>query len=197
MKKLILSFCFIAIIYPQLSAQSYASKANQAHAYEVLDRRYADSSAGFLEQIYAHVRYPLHMLDKCQMGVVTLGIDIEEASLQIKVLNASYPALKTEVERIMNSIHPSWLPGEGRDRFILTFGFEIGYRSEIESAVKIIAFPASGENPCPSRAELEEKLDRQIKKNSKRKAKKILQELLKRHPEDKEYQSLLKELDQS
>lgn len=160
---------------------------------EVIEARFEGGVEGFESYVYSRMRYPRSSRQNCEMGegYITMRIGEGGEIVEINQMNNLTPALDQEIMQTMKLTAGKWKKGEKESLLKMSVGFQIGLDQEIEGDLKVTALsPNNDQKGCGTNQELEAKYKRAYDKGKQRKAKKLIEELLRRDPFNSQYKKM-------
>lgn len=188
MKLLSICLCFILSLL-SLDIQSQWDKNYE----EVIKSRYEGGLKEFEALMYSHLRYPRISLQNCEMGegLVEMLIGKSGEIKELKLVNNLTSELEDEILSSLEITKGKWKKGEKEIELKMSIGFRIGNDQVMGGDLKVTAIRlVNSANGCRSNQEIEKKLKRAIKKGNKKKAEKMVEELLRRSPLNSDYHEM-------
>jgi len=201
MKKILIPFLLGGFI---IVLSSFVTSPNQVQEtpviedarsafYYVLDNRFEGKSDAFLEIFNKTVTYPNEAKENCRMGLskITFTIDKDGKMSEVKYNQKLGFGIDKSLDKFLKKIENKWKAFNRPTEFELTVGFRIkngtiNYRPDAD--LMVIARPiyqfSTGDASCGNTDELFKKVEKYMKKKKHSKAKPLVEELLRRFPDD-------------
>ena len=164
--------------------------------YYILDNRFEGKSDAFLDLFNKTVTYPEEAKENCRMGLskISFTIDKDGKMSKVKYNQKLGFGIENSLDAFLKKIQGKWKTGR-QSEFEMTVGFrikngQINYRPDadlIVSASPLYKF-STGDLSCGNTEELYKKTEKYIKKKKYSKAKPLVEELLRRFPDDAKVQ---------
>ena len=164
--------------------------------YYILDNRFEGKSDAFLDLFSKTVTYPEEAKENCRMGLSMISFTIDKDG---KMSNIKYNqklgfGIEKTLDTFLEKIEGKWKTGR-QSEFEMTVGFrikngKINYRPDadlIVTATPLYKF-STGDATCSNTEDLFKKTEKYMKKKKYSKAKPLVEELLRRFPDDAKLQ---------
>ena len=193
-----------AIILLSSFAYSYRStekaptvEDTRSSFYYILDNRFEGKSDAFLDLFNKTVTYPEEAKENCRMGLskITFNIDKEGKMSEIKYNQTLGFGIEKTLDAFIEKLDGKWKPFNRKSEFEMTVGFRIknGHIKYVPDAdLTVSAAPlfkfSTGDATCGNTEDLNKKVEKYMKKKKYKKAKPLVEELLRRFPDDAKLQ---------
>jgi len=165
--------------------------------YYILDNRFEGKSDAFLDLFNKTLTYPEEAKENCRMGLskISFTIDKDGKMSKPKFNQQLGFGIEDALNDFFKKIDGNWKTGNRQSEFEMTVGFRIkngsiNYRPDadlIVSATPLYKF-STGDASCGNTDELFKKAEKYMKKKKYSKAKPLVEELLRRFPDDAKVQ---------
>ncbi|MEL7123160.1 MAG: hypothetical protein AAFO07_27170 [Bacteroidota bacterium] len=179
MKNLLLLFSFLFI-----SVGVFAQKDNQLNA--VLDDAYKAGHKGFLTKFYKTIKYPLAARDNCSMGlsIIEATVDVDGQITDIKKKTNLDNGLDQQVISTLKEMK-QWKNLSEPVSFQIKVAFKLEGQEVEKGDVVVVGFGNTSQ--CDSTDKLLKKLNIARTKQQNDKALEIVEELIRREPNNSKY----------
>ena len=165
--------------------------------YYILDNRFEGKSDAFLDLFNKTVTYPEEAKENCRMGMskISFTIDKDGKMSDVKYNQKLGFGIDKTLETFIKEIDGKWKAFNRKSEFEMTVGFRIkngriNYQPDADltvSAAPLYKF-STGDTSCGNTDELFKKVEKYMKKKKYKKAKPLVEELLRRFPDDAKVQ---------
>ena len=165
--------------------------------YYILDNRFEGKSDAFIDIFNKTLTYPNDAKDNCRMGLskISFTVDKDGKMSDVKYNQKLGFGIEDALDTFLKKIQGKWKAGNRKSEFEMTVGFRIkngriNYRPDADlvvSASPLYKF-TTGDNSCGNTEELFKKTEKYMKRKKYNKAKPLVEELLRRFPDDPKVQ---------
>ncbi|WPP49432.1 hypothetical protein [Catalinimonas niigatensis] len=157
---------------------------------EKLNQYYSEGENSFARHILSTIKYPQEARKEGTMGlaIFSFRVDCQGSPTDFTFENKLGNGIEEEIERIITTTQGNWIECETRnqsDRIKLNFAFSINdYYDSPDADLVIVAY---GSFPVIKDTKLKKQYNKALKKGEFANAKKAIEELIKRYPENSVY----------
>ena len=185
------------VISQNSSSETPSIEDARSSFYYILDNRFEGKSDAFLDIFNKTVTYPEEAKENCRMGLskISFTVDKDGKMSQPKYNQQLGFGIEDALDAFCKKIDGKWKAGNRQSEFEMSIGFRIkngriNYQPDadlIVSATPLYKF-STGDTSCGNTEELFKKTEKYMKKKKYSKAKPLVEELLRRFPDDAKVQ---------
>lgn len=163
---------------------------------EKLEKYFEGGAENFNKVMYPSLKYPLKARENCVMGstYVHLFLNGSGSIDSITFSNELGYGIEKAITKALTNTSGNWNINQPL-HLTMFFGFQIGENVAIKGDIKIKAYKSIGGkkiDDCKTNKQLVAEFTKLIKKEKYKKAKKRINELLKRDPESEHFKGLMR-----
>ena len=164
--------------------------------YYVLDNRYEGGSDAFIALFSEKVKYPKEAFENCRVGLSKINLEISQAGTleNFEFTNPLEFGIEKSLTAFFEATKGNWKKWARSSRLEMTVGFSLitkkdSYYPDADLLVleKSAYKWSTGDIFCDTDAQINKKIKKYFKKKKHDKAIPLLEELLRRHPDNAEF----------
>ncbi|MFK7773089.1 MAG: hypothetical protein AB8F94_13160 [Saprospiraceae bacterium] len=168
--------------------------------YYVLDNRFEGGSDAFIELFKKNISYPQEAFDNCRVGLSKIKLKIsQDGKLEkYEFSNKLEMGIEEKLSAFFDSTKDNWKAWARTSEMEMTIGFSLITKSDSyypDADLLVLeksAFKFATDNEyCDGDAKVEKRVKKYIKRKKYDKALSFAEELVRRHPDNQEYQNQL------
>lgn len=188
--KVISIFISCLILFIKISfSQTHQTELFIPNYLELTEKRFIGGKDGFLKHFYLNIKYPGTAREKHRVGQLLINLTISPNGelKEIKYLNHLGEGIEEAVSDVLSKTKGQWIATTEESSINFSVAFQMGDDPEIEGDIKVVAY---GNGDCLSNKEVELKFYKAMKKNKRKIAMELCEELIRRNPFSGEYKKM-------